>query len=64
MTDTRHFTHIHFFRWGFWFRVAGYGLHIQSSKGISPLFSERYGHRKAWYFGGLRFEALKPLPML
>ncbi len=45
---------------GFWFRVFGYGLHINLAKHHLPLFSERYGYRKAWYFAGLRVEVLKP----
>lgn len=48
-------------RWGFWFRVRGYGLHVKAAKGHEPLFSERYGYTKAWYFAGLRFEYLMPV---
>jgi hypothetical protein len=49
-----------FWRWGLWVRICGYGLHIKLAKGHRPLFSERYGHRKALYLFGLRFEVLKP----
>ncbi len=49
-----------FFRWGFWVRIFGYGLYVKPSRGCEPLFSERYGFRKAWYFAGLRWEILKP----
>lgn len=45
---------------GFWFRVYGYGLCVQSRKDYRPLFSERNGYRKALYVFGLRFEVLKP----
>jgi hypothetical protein len=47
-------------RRGFWFRIKGHGLHVKLAKGHEPLFSERYGYRRAWYFAGLRFEGLKP----
>lgn len=48
------------FRWGLWFRVFGYGLHIKLKRGHVPLFSERYGFRKALYLGPFRVEVLKP----
>ena len=47
---------------GFWFRVYGYGLHIKLRAGHVPLFSERYGYRKAHYIGPLRIEVLRPSP--
>ena len=45
---------------GFCFRVFGYGLHVLDATGYEPLFSERYGFKKAYYFFGLRFEVLEP----
>lgn len=48
-------------KWGAWFRVAGYGLHFKPSNGHEPLFSERYGYTKAFYFGPVRVELLKPV---
>jgi hypothetical protein len=45
-------------RWGFWVRVLGFGVHVKLAKGHVPLFSERNGFRKALYFAGLRFEFL------
>lgn len=56
----RRCTHFMCWWWGFWFRVLGYGLHVKLSSGHIPLFSERYGYRKAWYFARLRIEVLKP----
>jgi hypothetical protein len=47
-------------RWGFVVRVFGYGLHVKRAKGYVPLFSERYGYRRAYYFAGLRLEFLRP----
>jgi hypothetical protein len=44
----------------FWFKVFGYGLHFKPSRGHVPLFSERYGYRKAFYFGPLRVMVLTP----
>lgn len=41
-------------------RLFGYGFYIQESKNYQPLFSERQGYRKAYYFLGLRLEILKP----
>jgi hypothetical protein len=49
-----------FWRWGFCFRILGYGLHVKPPKGHEPLFSERNGLRKAYYFAGMRFEFLRP----
>ena len=46
---------------GAWFRDLGYGLHVKLAKGHVVLFSERYGHRKALYLFGLRFELLRPV---
>ena len=46
-------------KWGFWFRIYGRGLHVKLAKGHEPLFSERYGYSKAWYIFGLRIEPLK-----
>ncbi|MCR4319778.1 MAG: hypothetical protein NUV74_05505 [Candidatus Brocadiaceae bacterium] len=46
-------------KWGFWFRIYGRGLHVKISNGHQPLFSERYGYRKCFYLFGLRFEPLK-----
>ncbi len=43
---------------GFWFRVFGYGLHVKLRAGHVPLFSERYGYRRAYYVGPLRIEVL------
>jgi hypothetical protein len=53
---------IQFCAWsrGFWFRLFGYGIHTKIAKGHQPLFSERYGLRKAVYLFGLRFELLRP----
>ena len=45
---------------GLWFRICGYGLHISTRKRSAALFSERYGHRKALYLFGVRFEVLTP----
>jgi hypothetical protein len=45
-------------RTGFWFRIFGVGLHVKLAKHHVPLFSERNGFRKAYYFAGLRFEFL------
>ena len=45
---------------GFWFRVFGFGLHIKLRAGHVPLFSERYGYRRAVYIGPLRIEGLRP----
>lgn len=45
---------------GFWFRIFGWGLHVKLARGHEPLFSERYGLRKVWYFAGLRFLFLRP----
>lgn len=56
MTDTSFYC----WKYGFFFRICGYGLHVKSAKGHRPLFSERHGYTKAWYFLGLRFEILKP----
>ena len=46
-------------RWGFWFRVFGVGLHVKLARGHVPLFSERYRLRKVFYFAGLRIELLE-----
>lgn len=43
-----------------WFKVLGYGLHFKPAKGHVPLFSERYGYRKCFYFGPVRVMVLKP----
>jgi hypothetical protein len=45
---------------GFWFRLFGYGPHVKARAGHVPLFSERYGYRKALYIGPLRIEWLRP----
>lgn len=51
----------HAWRWGFWLRpFGGCGIHVKLSKGHIPLFSERYGYKKAYYFAGLRIEFLGP----
>jgi hypothetical protein len=50
-------------KWGFCFRVKNFGIHVMHVKSMSdyhPLFSERYGYRKAYYFFGWRFEFVKP----
>ena len=47
-------------RWGFWFRIAGWGLHIKPARGHVKLFSERYGYRRVLYALGLRIEVLEP----
>ena len=48
-------------RWGAWFRVRGWGLMAAKiDRDFIPLFSERYGFRKAWYLGRIRFEVLRP----
>jgi len=44
-------------RWGFWLRIGGHGLHITHDK---PLFSERYGFRRCFRVLGWKFERLKP----
>lgn len=44
--------------YGIWVRLFGIGIHVQTSKGHVPLFSERAGHVKGWYFCGLRFQFL------
>lgn len=45
---------------GGWFRLFGYGLHIQDARGYVRLFSERYGYRRAHYFGRVRLMFLSP----
>ncbi len=47
-------------RWGFWFRIRGWGLHIKPSRNHVKLFSERFGCRRALYVLGLRIEVLTP----
>lgn len=51
-------------KWGMWFRVFGYGLHLKDSKYHFKHFAERSGHMKAYYFGRLRvmFLTRKGLP--
>jgi hypothetical protein len=58
----RHVMPLSFYCWrrGFWFRIYGYGLCVKLRDGHVPLFSERYGYRKAHYFGPLRIEGLRP----
>ena len=43
-----------------WIRVRGYGLFVRPSKGYVPVFSERYGYKRAYYLLGLRIEVLRP----
>lgn len=47
-------------RYGFWFRVFGYGLTIERAKYHHKVFSERYSYRRPLYVFGWRFEVLKP----
>lgn len=42
-----------------WFRISGYGLVLKASWN-RPLFSERNGHKKYYYFVGWRIGFLKP----
>jgi len=58
MNSMYNVTCCHGWRWGFWFRIRGYGLHVSLAKGHQPLFSERYGYTKAWYVAGLRIATL------
>lgn len=44
-------------KWGFWFRLFGHGLHVTSQQ---PFFSERYGFRRGLRVFGWKFERLKP----
>lgn len=46
-------------RYGAWFRIFGYGLHVRPS-GHPMLFSERNGYTKTWLLLGLRFKVLTP----
>ena len=45
------------YRWGFWFRVFGYGVSVSNDR---PLFSERVGLRSSFRIFGIKFEYLKP----
>lgn len=45
------------YRYGGWFRIAGYGLSITTDP---PMFSERHGYRKVLRLFGVGFEILKP----
>ncbi len=48
------------YRWGFWFRIRGYGLAVRRDSPV--LFSERYGHRRVHRMGRWSFEWLYPYP--
>jgi len=53
----------HFFvghRHGFYFRIFGYGLTVMARSHHIVLFSERYGHRKVYYFGPVVIRVLTP----
>jgi hypothetical protein len=53
-------TFVRVYGWRDWyFRVWGYGLSIQSLQGHQPLFTERYGYRRAWHRFGLCISPLK-----
>lgn len=54
------YTACHFWRWGFWFRVLGYGLTVVQTSQYPPLFSERHGYRKFLRVGGFRIGVLSP----
>ena len=47
-------------KWGFWFRVFGYGIHVRRIESHDPMFSERYGFTTAYYVFGLRLKFLTP----
>ena len=53
-------TECHFWKWGLWFRIRGWGLLIDGDKGNPPMFSERHGYVKVWRGFGLRVKVLKP----
>lgn len=53
-------TFVVFDRGVFLLRVFGYGFQLKRAEGHRPLFSERYGYRKAYYFAGLRLQFFKP----
>ena len=46
-------------RYGFWFRIFGYGLYADRFNG-QLMFSERYGYTRYWIIGGFKFKAFKP----
>ena len=59
MTSVDRPAFIRVYGWRDWFfRVLGWGLSIEPLRGHRPLFSERYGYRKAWHVAGL---CVKPL---
>lgn len=53
-------TYAHFWRWGFWFRIRGFGFSVVQSSQFPPLFSERNGYRKTLRFAGFRLCILTP----
>lgn len=54
------YTGIHTWKYGFWFRIKGYGLSCSDTNEFLPLFSERNGYRKNITIFGYRFNLLTP----
>lgn len=50
-------TFAQFYRWGFYFRIRGWGLAIQ--RDLPILFSERYGYRSLLRIGRWAFTPLR-----
>ena len=48
-------------KWGLWFRLFGYGPHIERDR--MALFSERYGYRKVYRLGRWSFEWIDIRPV-
>lgn len=46
-------------RWGFWFRVLGYGIGVRNDSG--PSFSERNGYTRYVQIGRWIVKPLKPI---
>jgi hypothetical protein len=53
-------TFVYFYRYGFVFRILGWGLTVGGDKANPPLFSERYGLAKVWRCLGFRIKVLQP----
>ncbi len=51
----------YFWKYGFWFYLFGWNVQISLKTKHIPLFSERYGYKKARYFGPFRIETSKSI---
>jgi len=50
----------HVWRWGFWFRLFGWGLHVRDTTTRRLLFSERNGLTKGLRLGRWYAKLLRP----